>query len=56
MIQDRNRIVEIVIIKYFMKTIRLFIILSFISYYVGIFAYIIFDFSPDNEENFNIAY
>ena len=56
MLEDRNNIVTIVIIKYLMKTIRLFIILVFISYYVGIFAYIIFDFSDPELDTFNDAY
>ena len=56
MLEDRNNIVTIVIIKYLMKTVRLFIILVFISYYVGIFAYIIFDFTDPSEEMFTEAY
>tara|TARA_B110001450_G_C17274415_1_gene340849 strand:- start:174 stop:338 length:165 start_codon:yes stop_codon:yes gene_type:complete len=39
---DNNKIVQILTIKYTIKTLRLFIIIVFLSYYIGIFTYIAF--------------
>ena len=39
---DRNKIIQIVVIKYFLKTLRLFIIVLLLTYYMGNGAYICF--------------
>lgn len=39
---DNNKILQILVIKYTLKTFRLLIIIVFLSYYIGIFTYIAF--------------
>jgi len=39
---DNNKILQILVIKYTFKTIRLLIIIVFLSYYIGICTYIAF--------------
>jgi hypothetical protein len=40
--EDRNKLIHKIIIRYVLKTIRLLIVLMFITFYVGISCSIIF--------------